>query len=457
MPSYPKIVWNEGMFLTPQHFQRWDHYHENLLDFRMRSIMPLGWGLRDLKINQEALENGNFILVSCQGILPGGTSVDIPNTDESPVSRPIEKHFGPSLSALDVYLAIPVERPGKASCSLESRKGPLETRYYREFVRVVDENTGEAGNEQEIPVAKKNLKILFGGESLDDHDCLKIAELGRSPSGVIVLRDDYIPPCIAISASPPLMKMLGRLMEVLTTKSNELSEQFRQRESGLYEFGAADISNLWFLHTINSFIPEVYHFYRMSGVHPEKLFRLLLRFAGTITAFNAHIRPMDLPGYDHKNPASCFGYLDKVIREFLQMLAPVTMYKLIPLRKVSESVYEAGIDDYLFTPSYRFYLAVKGEGSQRDLIEGILQRAKIASAGEINLLIGKALRGINLIHLPSPPAAIPKRSGYSYFSLDLRGDYWANIQQSKSLAIYIPPGFTKVELELMAVEEMGGK
>ncbi|MDI6792314.1 MAG: type VI secretion system baseplate subunit TssK [bacterium] len=453
MPPYHKIVWNEGMFLTPQHFQQQDHYYEGLLDFRMRSVLPFGWGLIGLEINQEALENGNFILVSCQGILPGGTPVDIPRTDESPLSRPIEEHFGPSLSTLDVHLAIPVERPGKASCSLESRKGPHETRYSREFVRVVDENTGDSENEQEIPVAKKNFKIMFGGELLDDHDCLKIAELGRSPSGAIVLHDDYIPPCLSISASPQLMKMLGRLMEVLTTKSNELSDQFRQREGGLYEFGAADVSNLWFLHTINSFIPEVYHFYRMQEIHPEELFRLLLRFAGTITAFNANIRPMDLPGYNHKNPAHCFGYLDTVIREFLQMLAPVTMYKLIPLRKVSESIYEATIDDYLFAPSYRFYLAVKGEGSQREMIDGILQRVKIASAGEINLLIGKALRGIALIHLPSPPAAIPKKLGYCYFSLDLRGDYWVNIQQSKSLAIYVPPGFMKVELELMAAEQ----
>ncbi len=42
---------------------------------------------------------------------------------------------------------------------------------------------------------------------------------------------------------------------------------------------------------------------------------------------------------------------------------------------------------------------------------------------------------------------------YSYFSLDPKSDFWDEVQQSKTLAIYIPDTFRSIELELMAVED----
>lgn len=39
-----KIIWHEGMFLTPHHFQQWDRYYEQLLHDRVRAVNPFGWG-----------------------------------------------------------------------------------------------------------------------------------------------------------------------------------------------------------------------------------------------------------------------------------------------------------------------------------------------------------------------------------------------------------------------------
>ena len=78
---------------------------------------------------------------------------------------------------------------------------------------------------------------------------------------------------------------------------------------------------------------------------------------------------------------------------------------------------------------------------------------KIASAKDIDFLIGKALRGIGLSYSPTPPTAIPRKAGCSYFSLDPRSDFWDDVRQTKALAVYIPDSFRGVELELMAVED----
>lgn len=456
MARYPqnrKVVWSEGMFLLPQHFQQSDRYHESLLNLRLKSIAPLSWGLVDLEINEERLENGNFMLLSCHGILPGGSPIDIPETDPVPMSRAIEEHFDPSLERLDVYLALPVERPDAANCSLGDN-GSNETRYSTEFISVVDENTGD--NEQQITTAKKNFKLLFTGELLDDHDYLKIAELERTPSGAIALKEDYIPPCIAISASHRLMRILRRLRELLSAKSDELSEQCQQRTTALHEISPADVYHLWSLQTINQFIPELNHFYRMGQGHPEEIFRLLSLFAGALTAFSADIRPMNLPEYHHDALSRSFGELDTILQELLSMLGVAPSkppYTLIPLEKTRESIYEAAIDSSLFDPTYKFYLAVKGEGDQRNLIEELPRQAKIASISDIELLIGRAMRGVGLHYAASPPTAIPRKSGVCSFALDTQSDFWEDVQQSKSLAIYIPTSFGEIELELIALEE----
>lgn len=346
------------MFLGPHHFQQWGRYQEGALNSRLKSIAPLCWGLMELEINQEVLENGTFMLLSCHGVLPGGQYVNIPETDEAPAGRAIEEHFGPSLESLDVYLAIPAYRPGAANCRFEDDGSAIETQYFRDFVQVMDENTGD--NEREIPVAKKRLKILFSGESLDSYDYIKIAELGRTPTGAIVLSDSYIPTSLTISASPRLIRLVRRLIENLTAKSDELREQFRERGDGAYEFVAADVSNLWVFQIINSFIPELNHFYSTERGHPEELFRLLARFAGALTVFSVNIRPINLPVYDHKDTTRCFSELDAAIQELLRMLGPTaTKYALVPLREARESVYEATVADYLLSPSYKFYMAVR--------------------------------------------------------------------------------------------------
>src|SRR5262249_16697662 len=97
---HPKVIWNEGMFLTPHHFQQWDRYAEDLLTFRLKSLIPFDWGLTELEVDTAALANGIFHLRRCGGILPDGLAVDIPETDVAPESRPISTHFSPTAKTL---------------------------------------------------------------------------------------------------------------------------------------------------------------------------------------------------------------------------------------------------------------------------------------------------------------------------------------------------------------------
>jgi type VI secretion system protein ImpJ len=56
---------------------------------------------------------------------------------------------------------------------------------------------------------------------------------------------------------------------------------------------------------------------------------------------------------------------------------------------------------------------------------------------------------VSITHSPSPPSAIPIKSGYQYFQLDRRGEDWDSIRMSRHLAAYVPSDILEPELELV--------
>jgi type VI secretion system protein ImpJ len=61
-----KVVWNEGLFLQPHHFQQSDRYTEALVAGLSRRLKPYAWGVSELEIDQEVLKFGKFALKSCR-------------------------------------------------------------------------------------------------------------------------------------------------------------------------------------------------------------------------------------------------------------------------------------------------------------------------------------------------------------------------------------------------------
>src|SRR5918911_4642108 len=148
MSRYRKVVWNEGMLLTPHHFQQWDNYYEELLNSRLASLLPYEWGVLDIQINNEAVANGRFDLIRLRAVMPDGLSVVIPETEPAPSARPVEEHFPADVESLDVYLAIPAKRAGAANFQSNGGAQDQMVRYWQDAARVSDETTG--ANEQQV-------------------------------------------------------------------------------------------------------------------------------------------------------------------------------------------------------------------------------------------------------------------------------------------------------------------
>ena len=118
-----KPIWTEGLFMTPQHLQQSDSYHEALLQARMHAVMAYDWGLCSVAFDERALVAGQLKLLKCHGFFPDGTPFFIGDRGEDQVeARPVEGSFPAALEALDVFLAIPNVRETHANISLDPAK-----------------------------------------------------------------------------------------------------------------------------------------------------------------------------------------------------------------------------------------------------------------------------------------------------------------------------------------------
>ena len=73
-----KVVWSEGMFLRPQHFQQQERYLEFFSHARALSAEPYFWGFRELLLDLEALALGKIALIKAVGVFPDGTPFSFP-------------------------------------------------------------------------------------------------------------------------------------------------------------------------------------------------------------------------------------------------------------------------------------------------------------------------------------------------------------------------------------------
>jgi type VI secretion system protein ImpJ len=449
MNKYRKVVWNEGMLLTPHHFQQADNYQEELLNSRLRSVVSYEYGVLEIQINHEAIANGNFQVTSCRAVLSDGLMINFPDTDAVPDLRPVKDHFSPEAETLGVHLAIPAKKFGTANFQANGGKADLNLRFLQEGSLVKDETSGT--NEQPLSFARPNLRIIFDDEMRDGFTTLKLAELKRTTTGQLMISNEFIPPILKVAANTWLTDMLRQIVEILITKSSSLGEQRRQRTSSLADFTTSEIAVFWLLHTINSAIPAMSHFFHTPLVHPEKLYLVMAELAGKMMTFSTELHPKDIVKYDHEDLYFTFYNLSTQLKDLMETVIPSRCVP-IPLEKITPTMYIGRVEDERLLKEAEFYLAVNAQMPESKLIEDIPRVVKIASRDVIDTVVGRALPGVVLSHANPPPAPIPTRIGFRYFMLDSTGAYWEGIKGSKVVAVYVPEKVPDEKLEMYAVK-----
>ena len=446
MRQLEPVVWTKGALLSPQHLQVQDRFLEDTLRFQLEALSFSPWGFRRLRLDQEALAAGLMVVSEASGCFPDGLLFYIPGSDAAPDSCPLAEVFDQDRDSLEVFLAVPHYKSMGVNVAVSPRHEGA--RYRAEVTMLRDENTG--ASEKPVQVARKNLRLMVEGEPLEGHSSLRVARVLRSPSGLYDLDPRHVPPLLAFGAGDPLLSIARRLVETLAARSTALASLRSQKNQNLAGFTASDIANFWLLYTINSYFPLFRHLFELQTAHPEELYSAMLALAGSLTTFSATVHPRDLPAYDHNRLGECFATLNDIVLGLLATVVP-SNFVAIPLEQVQNSIHAAALAEDRFFGDARLYLAVSADMSQAELIGRVPELVKIGSISSVEHLVRRALPGVPLRHVSTPPGGVPVKLAYEYFSLGQSGEAWESIVRARNLAAYVPGDIVNPRMELIVL------
>lgn len=442
-----KILWGEGLFLRPQHFQRQDAYHEWRLAQVSRALNPYAWGVRSIKIDTDALAIGQLRLLELQVLFPDGELLNAPAEDPLPEPLALDAVIG-AQGDQTFYLGLPSLRGQGTNIAIPGNLPDPSLRYVQDRESAADWFTQAAA--ADITLIRKAARLLTEVQAAQQASALPLLRVRRNTTGAFELDARFIPPIVSLQSSPMLHLMLRRLLDAMQAKVDALYGMHREPSKNIIEFRSGDVASFWLLHTASSSFAALSHLLKNPGVHPERLYQELLRLAGALMTFSKNHTLVDLPAYDHAQPGAGFTQLDHIIRELLETVIS-TRYFAIPLTETRPSYHVGRLESEQLSTSTNLYLAVSASVPPAELVDMIPARFKIGSPDDVEKLVLSAMPGIKLLAVQQVPAAIPVRPGAYYFGLEPRGAMYERMLQSQSISIYAPANLPDLRLELLAV------
>jgi type VI secretion system protein ImpJ len=445
-----KVLWGEGLFLRPQHFQRQDAYHEWRLAETARAIHPYAWGVRRLKVDVDALASGMLRFTELQVVLPDGELCSAPQEDELP--PPVSLLQVPAgLSELAFHLALaPMRANATNFTGSDAQDARSDLRYAQVQQEAADWFTTAAP--AQVSVLRRRLRVLADNEPRDHLVSLPLLRLRRSATGSFELDARFVPPSMSLAASPVLVAMLRRLLDMLQAKVDALYGFHREPSKHVIEFRSGDVASFWLLHTASSAFAALSHLHHHPGLHPERLYERLLELAGALMTFSKRFSLADLPPYAHEAPGAAFARLDEIIRELLETVIS-TRYFAIALEEVKPSFHHGRLESQKIGAATSLYLSVQSAMPPADLVQAVPLRFKVGAPDDVEKLVLSAMAGIRLTHAPQVPAAIPVKPGCYYFAIEPRGPLYERMLQSQTITLYVPSGIPDLQLELFALNQ----
>lgn len=438
-----RVLWTEGMFLRPQHFQQHDRWLEHHVEVRVSALRNHAWGFVEINIDKQLLGLGKLAVKLARGVFADGTPVDVPATDEPPVPLDLDD----SVRDQVIYLCMPARRAGASEYERDQVTDGL-ARYRHARIEVRDTSTGEQIIAP-IDVGRPRLRLLRASEPRDDYvvlGVLRVVEVRADKS--VVVDESYIPPLLDCAGSDFLGGFMSELQGMLAQRAAALAA----RVTGSSKGGVSELSDFLMLLVVNRAEPVLEHMRAIRGIHAEDFYRFALALAGESASFTAPSRrPFAMPPYRHDDLQATFKPLIEELRRSLNYVSDSGAIA-IKLEERGRGFRLGRINDRSLIGNANFVLAVAASVPQADIARRFPQQVKIGGPHEIKEFVKGLLPGIPVTALGAAPRQIPYHAGSVYFELDPRSTHWAEVRTMGNLVLHIGVGFPDLTLECWAIK-----
>jgi len=441
-----RILWGEGLFLRPQHFQQQALFFESSVTQCLRLTHGNPWGIREATLDADALRGGMLCLHTLNMVFRDGVQIDAPGETPLPLSRNLADISQIGAETV-VYACLPALNAfgGNSSGSDANSARPVRYIAARDTVRDLYTDALEA----EVSTLLANVRLMVEEENRDGHLCVAVGRISKNANGAWEIDQEFIPPLLVVSGSPYLSMLIHRLLDILLVKSQSLAVRHREKVKSVVEYGTSDIASFWLLHTVNRNFPLLNHFATIP-THPESLYELMAQLCGELMTFSSELTLGDIPAYNHENLTTVFDRLDTLIRELLETVVS-NRYALIPLANTKPTFFVGRLDSERLVEDVDYYLSVSSELPTTEVLDMVPLKLKAGSPDDVEKILNSALPGVCLVHATQTPVALPVRVGNHYFVLEPQGQIFERMCKSRSICIYVPQALLGLKLELYAV------
>ena len=437
-----RVIWSQGMFLQPHHFQQEARHVEHLVDARVLAVGPHAWGFGQLLLDEAQLALGRLALVRASGVLNDGTPFSMPDADALPPAYGVPNDVQGEV----IFLAAPRTRFGVNEVDFGDGQGDAMARYAVHEQELRD-HTNAADDPEAVQTGAVRFRLLRQRELTDGHAALGVARVvERRGDGQVVLDRGYIAPQTRIEASGQLSTTATLLHGLVQQRARTLASQM-----GQLGHGTSEVADFLSLMVLNRAEPQLRQYSASPSVHPWPLYLALLQLAGELSTFSTALRhPPDYPAYQHDDLQRVFA---PVVRDLRDLLSAVIERHAVQIELThrGNNVSTAIVGDLELLRTAGFILAVRADLPVEHVRQRFPAQSKLGPADRLKDLVNLQLPGIALRSLPTAPPQLPFHNGSHYFELDRQGELWKQLERSGRIALHVGGDFPGLELELWAI------
>lgn len=442
---YPKpVFWHSGQFLEAQHFQETDRHHQHERAELLKLVRPFFEGVVRIAVNPAALAGGVLAPDCAELFFPDGTHVLWTGRREegnaSPIRRPL-----PALEeggTLVVYVRLDIFRARHNAAGLNKEDALLADDHAERYDarpdsvetpdRYAQKHPTLSGDERIVTRLYHNVQLVWETELGDDGGMLMpiMRLVGRD--GGAAVDESYIPPLASLHGSGRLVARLRKFMRALS--------DFPRRMDGASNGGAPALAELFTRQIAAGLLADVDTLLQWENSSPWEMFRVLRRACAEMLAAvraDAGSESVEMPLYDHRNPAKCFPALIERCEHLLARFLPEVIACVEP--SLENGLLLFRLPEAAMADGALLRLAIRTEESLRVVLsEG---RLIAGSPDAVRNAIRLALPQLPLSVVPAP-RGLPTddgRDGVEYLAPSVRHAAWSGVVAARCLALAYYP------------------
>lgn len=440
MRRYRKVVWSEGMFIAPQHFQQQERYlHHYVEQYIAQATGGSRFGVSVLDIDAHRLKIGKVAVTECRGVFPDGTYFE--STKELLLDIPagtLEKR---------VFLALPMSVEGENEYGEEKDL----RRYAKVSINLFDTSDSSQSSVETI-LSEPHVRLLLEGEEVTGMTLIPIARvLEKRENGEVVLEKGFIPACLQYGASPVLVERIKELFALTQARANSVVQrigagQNRKSEQSLMR------EYLW-LQTLNRWLPWLHLTLNNPSTVLEEVYEGLSRYSSELKSFEPRVAELPEP-LIKDDLKLVFTRLFSTLRDQLSMVQSDNVAEFHWDTNLFERrrLLRTSVPNIHLMENRRFVLAVESSVGTAVLAQVFPSACTLSGLSQIAELVRNGISGIHISVLPVAPNELKPRADMCYFEIDTGHDYWQEIKSKREpIALHVDSRIPDIALTLYAL------